>query len=153
MQAYYQDLLDRFQEIHRDVRKVFVDLPAQALDWESGAEMNSICILVVHLTGAERYWVGDVAMSEASERNREAEFQVRGLTINALLEPLEAADQYLTTAFDRLTLVDLETAHVSPRSLKTFSVGWALLHALEHSALHLGHLQIIRQLWFQKQAG
>jgi hypothetical protein len=29
-------------------------------------------------------------------------------------------------------------------------VGWALLHALEHTAIHLGHIQITQQLWDQK---
>jgi len=26
-------------------------------------------------------------------------------------------------------------------------VAWALAHALEHTALHLGHIQIGRELW------
>jgi hypothetical protein len=30
-------------------------------------------------------------------------------------------------------------------------VGWALCHILKHTALHLGHLQITRQLWEQRQ--
>ena len=30
-------------------------------------------------------------------------------------------------------------------------VAWALLHALEHTAIHLGHMQIMRQLWEQRR--
>ena len=30
------------------------------------------------------------------------------------------------------------------------TVGWALLHALEHTALHAGHIQMTRQLWDQR---
>jgi uncharacterized damage-inducible protein DinB len=153
MEDFYQDLLDRFVEVHNDCRKVFMDLPAHALDWEPGAEMNSISVLVIHLTGAERYWVGDVALRDSSDRNREAEFKVRGMTHEQLLARLDEADHYLSTSLERLTLADLEAMRVSSRSNKSFSVGWALLHALEHSALHLGHLQIIRQLWLQKTNG
>jgi ankyrin repeat protein len=29
-------------------------------------------------------------------------------------------------------------------------VAWCLAHALEHTALHLGHMQITRQLWEQR---
>lgn len=153
MQGFYHDLLDRFLEVHCDIRKVFMDLPSRALDWEPGAEMNSINILVIHLTGAERYWVGDVALGASSDRNREAEFRVRGLTSDQLLARLDEADHYLAAGLERLTLNDLEAMRVSPRSNKSFSASWALLHAMEHSTLHLGHLQIIRQLWLQKNNG
>jgi len=30
-------------------------------------------------------------------------------------------------------------------------VAWALLHALDHTAQHLGHMQITRQLWDQER--
>ena len=33
----------------------------------------------------------------------------------------------------------------------TISCGWALLHALEHAYLHLGHLQLTCQMWRQKE--
>lgn len=29
------------------------------------------------------------------------------------------------------------------------TVAWRLAHALEHTALHLGHMEITRQLWEQ----
>ena len=29
---------------------------------------------------------------------------------------------------------------------------WCLAHALEHTALHLGHMQIMRQLWRQRES-
>jgi hypothetical protein len=30
------------------------------------------------------------------------------------------------------------------------NIAWSLLHALEHTALHLGHMQLTRQLWEQQ---
>lgn len=30
-----------------------------------------------------------------------------------------------------------------------FSVSWSLLHVLDHTAIHLGHIQLTRQLWEQ----
>jgi hypothetical protein len=32
------------------------------------------------------------------------------------------------------------------------TVAWAVLHAVDHTALHLGHIQITRQLWEQRQS-
>jgi hypothetical protein len=46
-----------------------------------------------------------------------------------------------------LTLTDLETTRLHPRHGRQVSVTWALTHALEHAALHLGNLEITAQLW------
>ena len=41
--------------------------------------------------------------------------------------------------------------HISTRDDRNFSAGWALAHALEHTAPHLGHAQVTRQLWERKE--
>jgi uncharacterized damage-inducible protein DinB len=150
MSNFFDDLFDRFHEIHSDLLKAVDGLPAEALDWVPGAEMNSINVLVVHLAGAEKFWIGAVALGEPTDRVREEEFQAHGLTAEELKQRLAAADEYARQALPRFTLADLETVRKSPRNEKTFTVGWCLLHALEHSALHLGHIQLTRQLWGQK---
>jgi len=149
MSNFYDDLFDRFHEIHTDLIKAVDGLPDAALDWVPGAETNSINVLVVHLIAAEKYWIGAVALGESSDRVREEEFQARGLTAAELKQRLTTADEYARQALPRFTLADLETVRKSPRNEKTFTVGWCLLHALEHSTLHLGHIQLTRQLWGQ----
>ncbi len=37
-----------------------------------------------------------------------------------------------------------------PRDGREYTVAWALFHALEHTALHLGQMQLTRQLWEQQ---
>jgi uncharacterized damage-inducible protein DinB len=112
--------------------------------------MNSINVLVVHLTASEKYWIGAMGLGEPTDRVRDEEFQARGLTVDELKQRLNAADEYARQALPHFTLPDLATVRKSARSEKTFTVGWCLLHALEHSALHLGHIQLTRQLWEQK---
>jgi uncharacterized damage-inducible protein DinB len=148
--SFQDDLFDRFHEIHTDLMKAVDGLPGAALDWTPGAETNSINVLIVHLTASEKYWIGAVALGEPTDRVRDEEFQARGLTAAELNQRLTAADEYVRQALPRFTLADLETVRKSPRNEKAFSVGWCLLHALEHSALHLGHIQLTRQLWEQK---
>lgn len=147
---FFDDLRDHFGEIHADLTRAVDGLPSEALDWIPGAEMNSIAVLVVHLTAAERFWIGAVALGEPSSRVRDEEFKARGLTSDELKQRLAAADEYLNQSLPRFTLADLDSMRTSPRSNKSFTVGWCLLHALEHSALHLGHIQLTRQLWEQK---
>ena len=144
------DLFDRFHEIHSDLIKAVDGLPDAALDWTPGKDTNSINVLVVHLTGAEKFWIGAVALGEVTDRNRDEEFRVRNLTADELKQRLLATNEYAREALSRFKPEDLETIRTSPHSEKKFTVGWCLFHALEHSALHLGHIQVTRQLWEQK---
>lgn len=150
MHPFFADYLSLLQKCHNDIHAVLNNLPAEALDWEPGQEMNSICVLVYHLTGAERYWIGDVAVGESSNRDRAAEFKVRGLGMDFLKKRLDDSFHYAASTLERLSLQDLDRPCASSKGECT--VAWALLHALEHSTLHLGHLQITRQLW-EKMAG
>lgn len=149
MQSFFSDYLNLLRKCHDDIRKTMDGLPPEALDWNPGANMNSICVLVFHITGAERFWIGDVAAQEPSNRDRDAEFRVKNLGDEFLRKRLVDSFAYATAKLEQLTLQDLETLRTSSRG--TFTIGWSLLHALEHSHLHLGHLQITRQLWDQRR--
>ncbi len=147
MIPFYVDLLDRFHQLHADIEQALQSLPLEALDWQPGPDMNSISVLIVHLTGAERFLVGDIIIGDPSNRNREAEFSAVGLTKYDLFNLLHEKEAYLKAAFEDLKLSDLETSRLHPRHGNQVSVAWALTHALEHSAAHLGHIQLTVQLW------
>ena len=79
MQSFFTNYLNNLREFHDEIRNAVNGLPQNALDWTSGSNMNSINVLVVHLIGAERYWIGDVIACKPSGRNRESEFMIKGL--------------------------------------------------------------------------
>jgi hypothetical protein len=106
-------------------------------------------VLVFHITGAERYLIGDVAAQESSNRDRDAEFRVHDLGMDFLKNRLDQSLAYARTTVERLSLQDLEEPRLSPKDGHTLTVGSALIHALDHAALHLGHIQLTRQLWEQ----
>jgi uncharacterized damage-inducible protein DinB len=147
MLSFYETLFDRFHELHQEIEKSLEVLPSDALDWKPGDGMNSISVLVVHLTGAERFLMGDIVMGEPSKRDREAEFQVEGLTKEDLIHRLSTAEAYIKGAFEKLSLNDLETQRMHPRHGNQVSVAWAILHALEHTGIHVGHIQLTVQLY------
>ena len=147
MEQFLTDYLERLQSLHEDMKKTINRLPQTALDWVPAPGMNSLCVLVVHAAGAERYWIGDVACQDSSDRNRAAEFEVRGLEAANLEARLDQSLSFAGDALAGLKLVDLKEARTSPRDDRKFTAGWALAHALEHTALHLGHAQVTRQLW------
>jgi uncharacterized damage-inducible protein DinB len=142
----FEDYLDRLEELHAELERAIEGLSPEALDWSPGPHMNALGVLVAHVTGAERYWVGDVVEREPSTRNRQAEFRSQGVNAPMLASCLDEMLAYTRGVLEGLTLQDLATPRVSPRNGREFTVAWALAHTLEHTAIHVGHAQITRQL-------
>ncbi|MFH1185418.1 MAG: DUF1572 family protein [Chloroflexota bacterium] len=153
MRKYYEAMLDHFRELHAEALKGVDVLPPEALDWVPGPEMNSLSVLIMHFSGSERYWIGDVVKGDPSFRNREAEFETKGLYAAALKQRIADLDAYEAAVFDKLRLRDLDTWKVSPRDGRKVTIAYALLHAMWHTSVHLGHIEILVQQWKQKQAG
>jgi uncharacterized damage-inducible protein DinB len=149
MQTFFKDYLNLLQECHNSILGALEGLPPAALDWTPGPDMNSISVLVFHLTGAERYWIGDVAAQDPTERDRDAEFRVHDVEMDVLKKRLANNLDYARHVLDKMSLQDLETSRVRPSDGREFTVAWALLHALDHATSHLGQIQITRQLWEQ----
>ena len=147
MQSFFANYLSNLREYHDEIRNAIKGLPQNALDWTSGADINSINVLVTHLIGAERYWIGDVIAGESSDRDRAAEFKVQGLSEQELLPKLSEIEQYIEKTLETFALQALDEQRISPRNGREVTVGWALCHALKHTSLHLGHIEITRQLW------
>lgn len=147
MQPFYEDFLGLLEERHNEILGALEGLLPAALDWSPGKGMNSISVMVFHLTGAERYWIGDVVAGEPSGRDRAAEFKVHEVGVDVLKKRLKDNITYARKVLDKLTLQDLETELTSPRDGQKETVAWALIHALEHTTNHLGHIQLTRQLW------
>ena len=150
MQTFFKDYLSLLQDCHNSILEALEGLPPAALDWIPGPDMNSISVLVFHLTGAERFWIGDVAAQDPAERDRDAEFRVHGVEMDVLKKRLANNLEYARSTLNKFTIQDLETMRVTA-SGREYTAGWALLHALDHATLHLGQIQITRQLWEQSK--
>ncbi|MGW8249433.1 MAG: DinB family protein [Anaerolineales bacterium] len=151
MENFYLDYYDHLQELHVEIEQVLEGLPQAALDWQPGEGMNSLAVLAFHTAGAERYWFGDVIAAVSSNRDREAEFRTQGVDAETLKERLSASLSYCRSVLEKLSLEDLDKICVFPRDGRTFRMSWALDHALEHTATHLGHMHVTRQVWEQQQ--
>ncbi len=150
MEILYDELLKNFHDIHAQLRQALGDLPDEALDWSPGKDMNSPAVIITHILGSERFLIGDIVMLDPSNRDRDAEFQVKGVTKEELLRRLDDSAAYVDTAIAKLTLLDLDASRLHPRRNERVTVAWALLHAQQHASTHLGHLQLTVQLWQQR---
>jgi uncharacterized damage-inducible protein DinB len=145
MQPFFEDYLLNLKELHDEILNVLKDLPPEALDWSPAADMNSINVLVTHTVGSQRYWIGEVIAGDPANRDREAEFKVHGLDKDTLVRRLIDSLAYVRTMLEGLSLDNLASLRDLPRGER--SVSWVLGHALKHTATHVGHVQLMRQLW------
>jgi uncharacterized damage-inducible protein DinB len=125
-------------------------LPSQALDWQPGPEMNSITVLVTHTAGAQRYWIGEVAGQDPTDRHRSSEFEASNQSVESLTHRLDEVLAHSQQVLSDLAMEDLQEIRHASLFDESVSVAWCLAHALDHTALHLGHVQITRQLWDQQ---
>lgn len=143
---FFADYLERLEGLQHRLHQAVRDLPAEALDWSPGPEMNSMAVLLAHITGVLHEGI-DLALDNPPSRVRAQEFQTHGVSSTEMLRRLDAVIDYARAALPRLGLADLAQARQDEDG--TITCGWALLHALEHAYLHLGHIQVTCQMWRQ----
>ena len=114
MIRYFEDYTDRLQSLHNDYKKAITGLSVEALDWVPGADMNSLCVMIVHTTAVERYMVGDMAAHISSNRVRATEFQARGLDEAALIQRLDDVLAFVRDTVSKFTLEDLSAVREIP---------------------------------------
>lgn len=152
MNPLMSDLSDRLAALHEIIERAIDGLPDDALDWSPGNEMNTLGVLLAHTFGSQRYWIGDVAGQEPSDRVRASEFKMVGVGVGEFKERSQAVLAHSNSVLARLTPDDLGSSRTVGEDNRQVTAGWAILHALEHTALHAGHIEITRQLWEQHQA-
>jgi uncharacterized damage-inducible protein DinB len=144
----FADYLERLEDLQHRLHKEVRDLPAEAMDWSPGSQMNSVAVLLAHITGVVHEGI-DLGLDDPPSRVRAQEFQTRGVSSAEMLRRLDAVINYARDALPRLGLEDLAKERKDEDGIVT--CGWALLHALEHANLHLGHLQVTCQMWRQRE--
>jgi hypothetical protein len=145
---FFADYLQRLEDLQRRLHKEVGDLPVEVMDWTPGPEMNSVAVLLAHITGVLHEGI-DLGLGDPPSRVRAQEFQTHGVSSAEMLRRLDAVIGYARDALPRLGLEDLDKERVDEDGMVT--CGWALLHAMEHAYMHLGHVQLTCQIWRQKE--
>ena len=153
MHTLFSEYLATLTALHEELKRSLIGLPPEALDWSPGPELNSLAVLAVHVAGAESYWVGEVVGGHSVGRDRATEFATQQFDVASLMARLDASLDLATVTLTDLDPETVSELRVSPVHKREQTVAWALYHALEHTAQHVGHAQMTRQLWNQRHAG
>ena len=142
--------LNRLDDLHGQVSNLIAELPAEALNWRpiEGKDnhiTNSLAVLATHIAGAEHFWIAEVIGGRPATRDRDAEFVNVATSTAELLQILEKISRETKEVLSALSESDLNG--ICQAKNRTVSVRWCILHVVDHTSLHLGHMQITYQLW------
>ena len=143
-------------ELHRLLDKIAASiegLEEAQLNWRPplpGA--NSRYVLVTHVLGNLEAWVLGIACGQAIDRDRPAEFTSSGPDAGALIERARALGRRFDKALAALPEDALGVRKTPSKALwgegapEQRTVREALMHAIEHAAVHIGHIHLTRDM-------
>jgi hypothetical protein len=135
-------------------------LSAAQLNWRPTVdEGNSPYALAAHTMGNARAWVLGIASGHPIERDRPSEFASAGNDAAAFRAAAERYSGEMADALAGVTAADLDRRLVPAKVLwgenepHEISVRHALVQVIEHASLHLGHLEMTRDLLLAARSG
>jgi len=126
--------------------------PAQLDAKPPVAGANSAWVLAQHTLGNARAWVLGIAAGQPIERDRPGEFASAGNDAAAFRAAAQRFSREMTDALAAMTAADVDRRLVPAKVLwgenepHEISVRRALVQVIEHASLHLGHLEMTRDL-------
>jgi uncharacterized damage-inducible protein DinB len=124
---------------------------AEALNWKpASTPCDSLAGLVQHIVAVQRLWLDTAIGGEAVPP---------GLA-TAHAASADSAEDLQRLLDDALARSQARLASLTPaqydepreRRGRTLTVRWAAYHTLEHTALHVGHMRLTRQVYDDQQA-
>ncbi len=142
--------LERIEDLHNQVSGLIAELPAEALNWrpiegKGDHATNSLAVLAAHIAGAEHFWIAEVIAGRPETRDREAEFAAVATNAAEIIQLLEQTARETRDVFSTLGESDLNGARQARG--RTVPMRWSILQVIDHTSLHLGHMQLTYQLW------
>jgi uncharacterized damage-inducible protein DinB len=153
MTAELDNYIDFVKQIERQALEVLEGLPPEALNWRPLPEgagtdahaTSSLAVLAAHLAGSVSHWVGEVAGGRPAHRDRDAEFRAQAGEAGELAARVSAAAEFARAVLAKLPPQFLD--EMVERNKEPVSRRHAVVHALTHASVHVGQMQITRQLW------
>jgi hypothetical protein len=115
MDIYYTDFLNVLESLHDKIKELITSRPQQALDWSAQPGVGSLNMIVSHVAGAERYWIGEVVGREQPARRPGPVYRVTGLDDKELCKRLDDALTCCRKALEKCERGDLDERRISPR--------------------------------------
>ncbi len=150
MNAELANYLERIEDLRSQISGLIAELPAEALNWrpiegKDDHATNSLAVLATHIAGAEHFWIAEVVGNRPETRDRDAEFATVATNAAEIIQLLKRNAPETGEVFSTLDESELNGTRLTRG--RTVPVRWCILHVIDHTSLHLGHMQITYQIW------
>jgi uncharacterized damage-inducible protein DinB len=136
--------VEQFAKHNDRLRAAVRGLAPDVLDRSPGPDTNSIAVLVAHATGSQLGWL-NLAAGRPHDRDRDAEFRTRAKDTAELEAMIDHASRAIPELVRAAVAGNLDAIRRSTPE-REITAGFALVHALEHLAEHVGQVELTRQL-------
>ncbi len=145
------ELIRLLEDQHTYAGHAIQNASKEALNWKpASTPCDSLAGLVRHIVAVQRLWLDAVAAGEvvppelatAHTATAESSEELQRLLDDSLARSRTRLESLTTEQFDEMR----------ERRGRALTVRWAAYHTLEHTALHVGHMQLTRQV-YDEQAG
>lgn len=149
MDPQIKSFIETIDQLHEDIYKAIEPLSDDDINWRHPHLSNNVGILLRHVAGSERYWIIEVVGGGRSiHRKRDEEFGRDRLQKAPLAANLRSAQKEIKAALEQLApgqlLEEIEQTYRDlPRRL---TKSWAILHSIQHTAYHLGQIQLFAKM-------
>ncbi|MEO8633980.1 MAG: DinB family protein [Gemmatimonadales bacterium] len=129
------------------LRRTIEAYPDDALPWHMPPGLpNSTGTLALHVAGNLRHFIGATLGATGYVRNREREFETRGLPRAELAAGLATTEVEVRNTLRHLNAADLQQAYPLPLAGHRFVTGDLMLHLVAHLSYHLGQADYHRRV-------
>ncbi|MCA1667413.1 MAG: DUF664 domain-containing protein [Thermomicrobia bacterium] len=136
--------------LHSDMQFLIKGVPSAGLNWQPGANTNSLWALTLHTLGTTLHLLATAAdiAPRWQEWQRATELAASGDDPGLLLRAIRNMDDFLDKVF---SVLEEESPEMERDWLgKPKPISYLVAHAVEHAGRHVGHMELTRQLWDQR---
>ena len=153
MNAELSLYVDELHRLFDRLEATIGGLDERALNWRPQvAEPNSIFVLATHILVNAEGWILCIACGQRIARDREAEFLASGKDASPLIDKARELTKRIDAALAALPEGALDEQRDPAQALwgvgtrHPVSVREAIMHVIEHAAMHLGHIDMVKEL-------
>lgn len=139
-----------FQVYELDLQKVIAEIKQYEKEddlWIVNDKIsNSAGNLALHLIGNINHFFGSVLGNTDYLRDRDGEFGDKNVSLEEIIQRLEACIVILKNVFENLSSEDLENAYPEEFGGEVRTIGTIVIYMLSHLNYHLGQINYHRRL-------
>ena len=142
--------LQTLDALHNEIFSLLEVVGADGWNWKPGIpDCNSMYAIANHTILSQYWWIQENLNRVEIPRDRPGEFVSKANDLDSLKKLYQDIQNLTKQILEQISESDLQ----SLRSVKQreVTVEWIVFHVVEHTALHLGHVQITKQLFEDQQ--